>query len=74
MPGSTVTCPAFHIQRQDAVESFGAIDDQSGIDGLAALAGAAAARRHRHAFLPRDGKRRDRPSMLRGTTTPAGII
>src|SRR5579863_5705210 len=59
------------IQRQDPVEIFGAIDDQARIDGLAALAGAAATGTPSSRAIWMAAAA---PSMLRGTTTPAGII
>ena len=47
------------VELDHLVEIFRAVDDQRRVDGLAALRGAAAARRDRHAFLPRD---RNRPT------------
>ena len=49
------------VELDHIVEIFRAVDDQRGVDGLAALRGAAAARRDRHALLPRD---RNRPRRL----------
>ena len=62
------------IEREDAVEMFGEVDDDAAIDGLAALRGAAAARRDGKAVLARDARARSASSMVRGTTTPAGMI
>ena len=45
------------IDVQDAAQVLRAIDDQRAVDGLAALAGAAAARQHGNALLARDGQR-----------------
>ncbi len=55
--GATV----FHIELRDAVQMFRRVDDQPGIDGLAALGRAPAARRDRHALFARDAERRNRP-------------
>ena len=63
------------VERDDAVQVFGEIDDDAVIDGLAALRGAAAARRDDPAR--RRGQiasARSASSMVRGTTTPAGMI
>ena len=49
------------IQRDDAVQVFREIDDDAVIDGLAALRGAAAARRHDPALVAAD---RQRPQRL----------
>ena len=61
------------IDMQHAAQIFRAIDHQRAVDRLAALAGAAAARQHRHAFLARDRqRRRDVLDASRGTITPTG--
>jgi len=48
------------IERDQAVEVFGEVDDDAVIDGLAALRGAAAARRDLAACVARDRKRAQR--------------
>ena len=54
------------IDMQDAAQVFGAVDHQRAVHRLAALAGAAAARQHGHAFLARDRQgRRDVVDLLR---------
>ena len=50
----------FDIEREDAVQVFGKVDDNPLIDGLAALRGAAAARGDDPAGVPRDGQRPQR--------------
>jgi hypothetical protein len=62
MPGSTRYGVALY--RQDLPQVLGAVDDQRAVDGLAALAGPAAARQHGHAFLPAD--RHGGGDVLRG--------
>jgi hypothetical protein len=49
--------PGFRINVQNAPQVLRAVDHHGPVDGLAALAGAAAARQHRHPFLPRDRQR-----------------
>ena len=67
--------PVFDVERDDAVQVLGEIDDDAVIDGLAALRGAAAARGH---DPPVVAGRSPAPAALRrwlrGTTTPAGMI
>ena len=46
----------FDIQREDAIQVFGKVDDNSHIDGLAALRGTAAARGDNSAGVPRYGQ------------------
>ena len=50
----------FDIERQDAVQVLGRVDDEAAVDGLAALRRAAAARRDRDAFVARDRERGER--------------
>ena len=50
----------FDIEREDAVQVLGKVDDDAVIDGLAALRGAAAARGDDSAGVPRDGQRPQR--------------
>ena len=51
---------------QDAPQVFRTVDDQRAVDGLAALARAAAARQHGDAFLARDRQcRGDVADLLR---------
>jgi hypothetical protein len=57
---------AFGIQRADAPEILAVVDHQRGAGGLAALAGAAAARQHWHLQVARDVERcRNVPLALR---------
>ena len=62
------------VERDDAVQVLGEIDDDTVIDGLAALRGAAAARRDDPPVVAGDASVRSASSMVRGTTTPAGMI
>ena len=50
----------FDVEREDAVQMLGEVDDNSLVDGLAALRGAAAARSDDSALVPGDGKRPQR--------------
>ena len=52
--------PVFDVERDDAIQVFGKIDDDAVIDGLAALRSAAAARRDDHALGAADGQRPQR--------------
>ena len=60
MPGSHHAAAVLDIERDDAVQVFGKIDDDSVIDGLAALRRAAAARRDDPPCVARDGQRPQR--------------
>ena len=64
----------FDVERDDAVQVLREIDDDAVIDGLAALRGAAAARRDDPALVAAIASARNASSMVRGTTTPAGMI
>ena len=61
MPGSTTQAAVLDVERNDAVQVFGEIDDDAVIDGLAALRGSAAARGDDPPVVPRD---RQRPQRL----------
>ena len=50
----------FDVEREDAVQVLGEIDDDPVVDGLAALRGAAAARGDDQALVPGDRKRPQR--------------
>ena len=52
--------PVFDVERDDAVEMLGEVDNDAVIDGLAALRGAAAARRHDPPVVAGDGQRPQR--------------
>ena len=64
----------FDVEREDAVQVLGKVDDDSLVDGLAALRGAAAARGDDPALVPAIASARSASSMVRGTTTPRGKI
>ena len=66
--------PAGHVELQHMVEMVRAVDDQRGIHGLAGLRGAAAARQHAHAFLARNASACSASFIVRGATTPTGMI
>jgi hypothetical protein len=51
---------------------LGEVDHQAGADGLAALAGAAAARHDRHLQVAADVERQPHVLAARGTNTPTG--
>ena len=61
MPGSTTQLRFADIERDDAVQMLREIDDDAVIDGLAALRGAAAARRDDPSVVARN---RERPQRL----------
>ena len=57
-PGLDHHRAAFDIQRADVAEILAVVDHQRGAGGLAALAGAAAARQHWHLQVAHDVERR----------------
>ncbi len=57
MPGSTTQSAVFDVEREDAVQVFGEVDDDPAVDRLAALRGAAAARGDDQAVVAGDRKR-----------------
>ena len=65
--------PVLDIEGEDAVQVLGEVDHQPVVDRLAALRGAAAARRDDR---PRRGRSPapQRVVQVRGTTTPSGMI
>jgi len=73
IPGSTSSLVC-DIERDDAVQVFGKIDDDAVIDGLAALRGTAAARRDDPPSSRQIASAASASSMVRGSTTPAGMI
>jgi hypothetical protein len=74
MPGST-TQRGSRRRDRECVRCFEQSTDQRLVHGLAALRGAAAARQHARALPHRPmAIARSASSMVRGTTTPTGII
>ena len=57
--------PVFDVEREDAVQVLGEIDDDAVVDGLAALRGAAAARRDDPSVVAGDRQRAQR--LVHGT-------
>ena len=60
MPGSTTQTAVFDVEREDAVQVLGEVDDNPRVDGLAALRRPAAARGDDQALVPGDRKRPQR--------------
>src|SRR5262249_31519330 len=56
-PGLDYTAPAGHVELDQVVEIFRAVDDERGIDRLPRLRRARAAREHAHALLARNRQR-----------------
>ena len=66
--------PRLRVEREQLAQVLAAVDDQRRAGRLAALAGAGAARQHRHAEVAGDVDRGgDVVLALRGTNTPTGI-
>ena len=63
-----------HVERHNLVQMLRAVDDERMVHRLAALRGPAAARQHGHALGPAIAIAFSAWAIVRGTTTPNGII
>jgi len=66
--------PACHIEIEDAIEIFRAVDHEGMVDGLAALRRSAAARSTVTPSARANAMARSASATDRGATTPSGII